>query len=98
MIAANYSRRFAMKRMHEALLAIAVVLLDCSAEPSQPERVSEQESPLFSVNAPTTVTAETPVTLSPTCPGHRLPDQCGSWAGVELSATVRTPRASAGPD
>lgn len=70
------------------VLLWGIVATGCNAAPaSSTEPVSKGTAALYSINTPTTVTAGTPSTLTASCPGHQLPDQCGSWAGVELSAT-----------
>src|SRR6185436_9836090 len=67
-----------------ALLALAP-LLGCSS--NSPERGASAKLPIIQLEPKTTLQTGAPSTRARTCPGHRLPDQCGGWAGVELVAT-----------
>jgi hypothetical protein len=49
--------------------------------------VARTTAALFSTD-PGTVVPGTPSTRTASCPGNTLPDQCGSWAGVELRTSV----------
>ena len=56
-------------------------------KPDAKEAVVMSSAKLFSSDDPTTVAESTTPERKATCPGRRLPDQCGTWAGVELEAT-----------
>lgn len=62
-----------------------------SSEPGPAEQgteaVGSERAALIALEAPTTVESGTPSPRTAKCPGKKLPDQCGTWAGVELSAT-----------
>src|SRR6188508_358244 len=70
------------------LAATALALPACSSNDARPEGSGTQFSPVISLDPPATVVAGTPAPAREAgCPGNELPDQCGSWAGVELHAT-----------
>ncbi len=50
----------------------------------KPEPVATKQSAIIPLESPTTVKDCRPNTREPKCPGQKLPDQCGTWAGVEL--------------
>lgn len=64
--------------------SLSLLALSCG---SGPEATGHTEQAAYSVD-PSTVTAGTPSSNTASCPGHLPPDQCGSWAGVELSASM----------
>ncbi len=66
--------------------ALMAVLSACGTGP-QPERVGVARAAVIALEPPTSVQSGTPSLRTPKCPGNRLPDQCGTWAGVELQAT-----------
>lgn len=70
---------------------LQAALLACSAGDSSPPKPEQKPGfssfELIQAGDPTTVTTGSPSPRQPTCPGHRLPDLCGSWAGVELVAS-----------
>lgn len=66
----------------------ALGLLACSSSAERPtEVVGSAQSALIPLEPVTTVEPGAPSTRGATCPHRRLPDQCGSWAGVELRAS-----------
>lgn len=71
------------------LAAVAALVLSCSSgTESTEETVAAARQPVFSADNPTSVVpgSGTPPP-SASCPGNKLPDQCGSWQGVELTAS-----------
>ncbi len=63
----------------------------CAAEEREPAKKQEPtvtvSSRLYSSDDPSSVSPGTPSNRAATCPGGDLPDQCGTWAGVELAVT-----------
>ena len=63
-------------------------LVSCGSNSEAPlETVGKTQAAIYSLDDPTTVSAGTPSARTASCPQHKLPDQCGSWAGVELVAS-----------
>ncbi len=70
------------------LAVVGLALSSCSSSVEKPsESFGVQQSAIIPLEAPTTVESGTPSPRQPKCPAGKLPDQCGSWAGVELKAT-----------
>ncbi len=69
------------------LLAMLPLLLACSkSAEKQREPVGARQSTLIALDPATKVNDCRPLNREPKCPGNKLPEQCGSWAGVELRA------------
>jgi hypothetical protein len=63
-------------------------LLACSGSQQNPEEtLGSAQSALIPLEPVATVEPGAPSTRTASCPHHELPDQCGSWAGVELRAS-----------
>ena len=75
-------------RSAASLLALELIL-GCSSSSELPtEKPATKRQAVFSSDDPTTIepgSGSPPLTAS--CPGQRLPDQCGTWQGVELTAS-----------
>jgi hypothetical protein len=68
--------------------ALALGLLACSGtEHKSEETLGGARSALIPLEPVTTVEPGVPSTRIASCPHHQLPDQCGTWAGVELRAS-----------
>jgi hypothetical protein len=76
-----------IRRVAVAIFTNAILAGGCNSGSGVVEKV---QAPLYEAD-PGTVTPGTPSTRAATCPGHKLPDQCGSWQGVELTATASFP-------
>ncbi|HVJ19825.1 MAG TPA: putative metal-binding motif-containing protein, partial [Polyangiaceae bacterium] len=66
----------------------------CGASDQGSETVSRSEFPVLTVGGDTTVESGTPSTRAGSCPDGSMPDQCGSWDGVELFASLSGSTAS----
>jgi hypothetical protein len=79
-------------RLLTSVCAVGLTLassLACSSEQERnaPETVGSSQAAVLSLNPGTIVEAGSPSPRGDkTCPQHRRPDQCGSWAGVALQA------------
>ena len=77
----------AVPAMIRAIVSLGcLTLLSCGTGDGRPETSGTMVSRIITLDPPATVVTGEPSTRSATCPGHQLPDQCGSWAGVELQA------------
>jgi len=77
------------------LSVAALGLLACSGSTEKPEgTLGSAKSALIPLEPGTAVEPGAPSVRSPTCPGGALPDQCGTWAGVELRAARGADKAS----
>lgn len=82
------SERFRLEggRARAAVVSVGLALLACSSSPQEAkESIATTRATIVNVDGTTTVEAGAPLTRNATCPDHKLPDVCGSWAGVELS-------------
>src|SRR5688500_18136886 len=73
------------------LWALCLALFGCSPSNRAPESLGKYEASVITVDGDTTVNTGTPSTRNATCPDGSLPDQCGSWDGVELVAGLGSP-------
>lgn len=72
-----------------AAFLVVCAAMGCSTPAEPPlQQPAESQQALFSSDDPTSVEpgSGTPPLIA-SCPGHKLPDQCGSWQGVELAAS-----------
>src|SRR5262245_18238163 len=68
---------------------VVVTLVACAkSEGSVPETLGKLEASVIHLSGQTTVADGTPSTRAPSCTDRSLPDQCGTWDGVELAATL----------
>ncbi|HVY28805.1 MAG TPA: hypothetical protein VHB79_19750 [Polyangiaceae bacterium] len=68
-------------------LGLAFLFIGCGNRDSAPESLGSMTANVIELKDPTTVTAGSPSPRQPTCPGGKLPSRCGTWQGIELSAT-----------
>lgn len=82
-----------MKRSIITLAALlfgsgCLALNGCSSEATRPaEPQGTSQAAIYSNDYPTSIEASAPIVRTASCPHRKLPDQCGSWAGVELAAS-----------
>jgi hypothetical protein len=70
------------------VVVVSALALACGrTEQRTPEPLGSFQAAVVSVGGETTVGEGTPSTRNATCPDGSLPDQCGSWDGVELVAS-----------
>lgn len=91
--------RSTLQRALAVVVAGILGLAACSDGGGAEAPVQTSQAAIFSLDPPATVEAGSSSPRAATCPGRKLPDQCGSWAGVELTAArgscKRHPKAEA---
>jgi hypothetical protein len=81
-----------------ASLALVAASGGCSSgDRGAGETLGSAKFGLIPLEPATTVEPGTPSSRSATCPGEQLPDQCGSWAGVELRAARAAGKSASRP-
>ncbi len=72
-----------------AAVSVAWALLGCGSndEPTPKESIGVNAASVIAVGGDTLVTAGTPSSRTRSCPHNEYPDRCGSWDGIELSAS-----------
>jgi hypothetical protein len=70
-----------------APLGVGLALISCGSGSDSPRSARDERAGLISLNPGTSVDASLASQCGATCPGNKQPDQCGTWAGVELRAS-----------